>query len=87
MTQFLGESIMMNPLHMPPRETSAQDAPSSAQSSGPEIRKSGFANWIRQHFGSEPPHRHSENFFISDVTEGGIGSHHRHQLFRPDKRH
>ena len=37
--------------------------------------------------GAEPPHRHSENFFISDVTEGGIGSHHRHQVYRPDKRH
>ncbi|MFK0299627.1 hypothetical protein ACIQTU_10455 [Brevundimonas sp. NPDC090276] len=78
---------MMNPLNTQPRNPSEQDKASSAASGEPQVKKTGFTNWIRQHFGSEPPHRHSENFFISDVTEGGIGSHHRHQMFRPDKRH
>jgi hypothetical protein len=87
MMRSLGESIMMNPLHIPPNEMSVQDTPSPKESSKPQVKKLGLTDWIRQHFGSEPPHRHSENFFISDVTEGGIGSHHRHQLFRPDKRH
>ncbi len=77
---------MMNPLHIQPRNPSDQDKRSSAFSE-PQVRKTGFMTWIRQHFGSEPPHRHSENFFISDVVEGGIGSHHRHAMFRPDKRH
>lgn len=77
---------MMNPMNIQPRNPSDQDKVSSA-SSQPQVKKTGFANWIRHHFGSEPPHRHSENFFISDVVEGGIGSHHRHQVFRPDKRH
>ena len=82
-----GESIMMNPLNMQTPNPKDQDAPSPGASAEPQVRKAGFANWIRQHFGAEPPHRHSENFFISDVTEGGIGSHHRHQVFRQDKRH
>lgn len=77
---------MMNPMNIQPRNPSDQDKVSST-SSQPQVKKTGFSNWIRQHFGSEPPHRHSENFFISDVVEGGIGSHHRHQVFRPDKRH
>ncbi|HEY1072369.1 MAG TPA: hypothetical protein VGE49_05520 [Brevundimonas sp.] len=52
-----------------------------------ERRETGLVGWIRRHFGAEHPQRHSPNFFVSDVTEGGIGSHHRHQVYRPDKRH
>ena len=78
---------MMNPLHTQSHAPSDQDRASSTASGEPQVKRTGFTNWIRQHFGSEPPHRHSENFFISDVTEGGIGSHHRHQVFRQDKRH
>jgi len=77
---------MMNPLENEARDLPAQDTSPSAPADEPHVRKGGFARWISQHFGAAPPHRHSENFFISDVTEGGIGSHHRHQLFRPDKR-
>ncbi len=78
---------MMNPLENEGRNLSDQDMSSPAPVGEPQIKKEGgFTHWIRQHFGAEPPHRHSENFFISDVTEGGIGSHHRHQVFRPDKR-
>lgn len=78
---------MMNPLHIQPRNPSDQDTLSPTNTSAPQVRKTGFTNWIRQHFGAEPPHRHSENFFISDVTEGGIGSHHHQQPFRQEKRH
>ena len=77
---------MMNPMENEVRNPADPEAPSPAQASEPQVKKTGFARWISQHFGAEPPHRHSENFFISDVTEGGIGSHHRHQVFRPDKR-
>lgn len=77
---------MMNPLENEARDLHAQDTSPSAPADELHVRKGGFVRWISQHFGAEPPHRHSENFFISDVTEGGIGSHHRHQLFRPDKR-
>ena len=77
---------MMNPLHTQPRSPSDPDTPATT-SGGPQLKKAGFATWLRQRFGAEPPHRHSENFFISDVTEGGIGSHHRQQVFRQEKRH
>jgi len=82
----LGESTMMNPLHTQPGASSDPNAPDTA-ANPPQARKVGFADWLRQRFGAEPPHRHSENFFISDVTEGGIGSHHRQQVFRQEKRH
>ncbi len=78
---------MLNPLNIPTQEPSVEDAPSPPEAGEPPIKKAGFATWIRQHFGAEHPQRHSENFFISDVTEGGIGSHHRHQIYRPEKRH
>nr|WP_314429866.1 hypothetical protein [uncultured Brevundimonas sp.] len=78
---------MMNPLENEVRTPSEQDMSSPALVSEPQVRKSGFAHWVRQHFGAEPPHRHSENFFISDVVEGGIGSHHRQQVYRQDKKH
>ncbi len=78
---------MMKPMDIQPREPTSRDTPSvQASESGP-TKETGFMGWIHRHFGSEPPHRHSPNFFISDVTEGGIGSHHRHQVYRPDKRH
>ncbi|MEG1029463.1 MAG: hypothetical protein RSE34_05225, partial [Brevundimonas sp.] len=70
----------MNPIENEVRNPSDQEALSPTQADPPQVKKTGFAHWISQHFGAEPPHRHSENFFISDVTEGGIGSHHRHQL-------
>ena len=78
---------MMNPLENKILDPSEQDMSSPAPVNEPRVKKTGFAHWISQHFGAEPPHRHSENFFISDVTEGGIGSHHRHQVFRTEKRH
>lgn len=77
---------MMNPLHPQPAASSDTEA-TGAASDQPQARKVGLAGWLRQRFGAEPPHRHSENFFISDVTEGGIGSHHRQQVFRQEKRH
>lgn len=77
---------MMNPLHHQPQNPTNGGHPPSASSSETDARKAGLTSWLRQHFGSEPPHRHSENFFISDVTEGGVGSHHRHQLFRSRRR-
>lgn len=78
---------MMNPLNNEPRNQTDQDDTSLKASEEARPRETGLKGWIRRHFGSEPPHRHSPNFFISDVTEGGIGSHHHHQVYRPDKRH
>lgn len=78
---------MMNPMHIQTRKPSDQDSPSANAPDTEPIKETGFMGWIHRHFGAEPPHRHSPNFFVSDVTEGGIGSHHRHQVYRPDKRH
>ena len=78
---------MMNPLNTQPPSLNDQDNPSVDASEGTQVKETGFKSWIRRHFGSEPPHLHSPNFFISDVTEGGIGSHHHHQVYRPEKRH
>lgn len=78
---------MMDPLNTQAQNPTDQDKASVNASDTGYIRETGLKGWLRRHFGSEPPHRHSPNFFISDVTEGGIGSHHRHQVYRPDKRH
>lgn len=78
---------MMNPLHTHPRNPSDQDSSMNTSEERRLTKEPGLKGWIHRHFGGEPPHRHSPNFFISDVTEGGIGSHHRHQVYRPDKRH
>lgn len=78
---------MMNPTNTQPRNPTDQDAQSVNASERTPTRETGFMGWFHRHFGAEPPHTHSPNFFISDVTEGGIGSHHRHQMFRSDKRH
>jgi hypothetical protein len=79
---------MMNPLHIQARKPTDQDRMSAKNTSEARpIKEAGFMGWFHRHFGSEPPRKHSPNFFISDVTEGGIGSHHHHQVYRPDKRH
>ena len=78
---------MMNPLHIQPRTPSETDSSAAGAPEAPRVKQTGFKGWLNRHFGAEPPQHHSPNFFISDVTEGGIGSHHRHQVFRPDKRH
>ena len=77
---------MMNPSNTHPR-TPTEDSSSMPPSKEGQARETGLKGWIHRHFGAEPPQRHSENFFISDVTEGGIGSHHHHQVYRPDRRH
>ena len=78
---------MMNPLNTEPRNPTDQDSPSVNASEASHVKETGLKGWIHRHFGAEPPQKHSPNFFISDVTEGGIGSHHHHQVYRPDKRH
>ncbi|MGH7026920.1 hypothetical protein [Brevundimonas sp.] len=77
---------MMNPLHNQPRDQIEKDSSVKVSEQKP-TKQTGLFGWIRRHFGKEEVHRHSPNFFISDVTEGGIGSHHHHQVYRPDKRH
>ena len=79
-----GESIMMNPMNTQPRQPSDQDSPTMKASEEGQVRESGFMGWIHRHFGSEHPHRQGANFFVSDVTDGGVGTHHHH---RQDKRH
>jgi hypothetical protein len=78
---------MMNPQDIQTRNPTDQDRLSADTSKAKPIKETGFKGWFHRHFGSEPPQKHSPNFFISDVTEGGIGSHHHHQVYRPDKRH
>jgi hypothetical protein len=79
--------MMMNPLHAQRSNPTDQDNPSMNVSEARRTKEPGLKGWIHRHFGAEPPHKHSPNFFISDVTEGGIGSHHHRQVFRSEKRH
>lgn len=74
---------MMNPLHIQTRKSTDQASLAAEE----QPRKTSFTDWIVHRFKPEHPHRRGENFFISDVTDGGIGSHHHHQLYRADKRH
>jgi hypothetical protein len=78
---------MMNPLHIQTHKSTDQDPSSVTASELRPIKEAGFKGWLNRHFGAEPPQHHSANFFISDVTEGGIGSHHHRQVYRQDKRH
>lgn len=77
---------MINPLHTQSNAPIDQDNLSLNASEKRLPKEAGFKGWIHRHFGTEPPSTHSANFFISDVTEGGIGSHHHRQVFRSDKR-
>ena len=77
---------MMDPLHTKSR-TPTDRGPSVNVSEEKPVKATGLKGWFRRHFGAEHPQRHSPNFFVSDVTEGGIGSHHHHQVYRPEKRH
>jgi len=78
---------MINPLNTPTSSSTDLDGQAADLSQHRPTRETGLKGWLHRHFGAEPPSKHSSNFFISDVTEGGIGSHHHRQVFRPDKRH
>lgn len=77
---------MLNPLQPEQNNLTDQVRPPLNGAEERRLRDAGLKGWIHRHFGAEPPSTHSPNFFISDVTEGGIGSHHHRQVFRAQKR-